>query len=53
MIRFSMLGGLKTFGAPGVFIGPLVLAITVALFRFLREVCTESQSANAIGRWSI
>jgi len=32
-----VLGGLKTFGALGVFIGPSVLAITVALFKFFRE----------------
>jgi predicted PurR-regulated permease PerM len=36
-VFFAVLGGVKTFGALGVFIGPLVLAITVALFRFLRE----------------
>ena len=36
-VFFAVLGGLKTFGALGVFIGPLVLAITVALFKFLRE----------------
>jgi predicted PurR-regulated permease PerM len=34
---FALLGGLKTFGALGVFVGPLILAVTVALFRFLRE----------------
>jgi predicted PurR-regulated permease PerM len=36
-IFFALLGGLKTFGGLGVFIGPLILALTVALFRFLRE----------------
>lgn len=36
-VFFALLGGLKTFGALGVFVGPLILAITVALFRFLRE----------------
>jgi len=36
-VFFALLGGLKTFGALGVFVGPLILALTVALFRFLRE----------------
>jgi predicted PurR-regulated permease PerM len=36
-VFFALLGGLKTFGGLGVFIGPLILTITVALFRFLRE----------------
>jgi predicted PurR-regulated permease PerM len=36
-VFFALLGGLKTFGGLGVFIGPLILAVTVALFRFLRE----------------
>jgi predicted PurR-regulated permease PerM len=33
----ALLGGVKTFGALGIFIGPLILAVTVALFRFLKE----------------
>jgi predicted PurR-regulated permease PerM len=36
-VFFALLGGLRTFGGLGVFIGPLILAVTVALFRFLRE----------------
>lgn len=45
-VFFALLGGLTTFGALGVFIGPLILALTVALFRFLRE---EKRAGN----WSI
>src|ERR1019366_6439537 len=44
-VFFALLGGLKTFGGLGVFIGPLILALTVALFRFLRE-------EKRAGRWS-
>ena len=29
--------GINAFGAVGLFVGPLILAITVALFTFLRE----------------
>jgi predicted PurR-regulated permease PerM len=36
-VFFAVIGGLKAFGALGPFIGPLILAITVALFTFLRE----------------
>jgi predicted PurR-regulated permease PerM len=42
-VFFALLGGLKTFGGLGVFIGPLILALTVALFRFLRE---EKRASN-------
>ena len=36
-VFFAVLGGLKAFGPLGLFIGPLILAITLALFTFLRE----------------
>lgn len=45
-VFFALLGGLKAFGALGVFIGPIVLAITLALFGFLRE---ERRAVN----WSL
>ncbi len=44
-VFFALLGGLKTFGGLGVFIGPLILALTVALVRFLRE-------EKRAGQWS-
>jgi predicted PurR-regulated permease PerM len=46
-VFFALLGGLKAFGALGVFIGPLVLAMTVALFRFLREERREDSWKSA------
>jgi predicted PurR-regulated permease PerM len=36
-VFFAVVGGLKAFGPLGLFVGPLILAITVALFAFLRE----------------
>ncbi|MGB8475098.1 MAG: AI-2E family transporter [Candidatus Acidiferrum sp.] len=36
-VFFAILGGLRTFGAMGVFIGPIILATTFALVSFLRE----------------
>lgn len=37
LVFFALLGGLKAFGGVGIFLGPLILAVTMALFRFLRE----------------
>jgi predicted PurR-regulated permease PerM len=45
-VFFALLGGLKVFGALGVFIGPIILAITFALFGFLHE---EKRAGN----WSL
>ena len=42
-VFFALLGGLKVFGPLGVVIGPIVLAITLALLGFLRE---EKRSGN-------
>jgi predicted PurR-regulated permease PerM len=42
-VFFALLGGLKAFGGIGVFIGPIVLAITLALLKFLRE---EKRAGN-------
>jgi predicted PurR-regulated permease PerM len=42
-VFFALLGGLKAFGALGLFAGPVILAITLALLRFLRE---ERHDAN-------
>jgi predicted PurR-regulated permease PerM len=36
-VFFAILGGVRAFGAMGVFIGPIILAATMALVRFLRE----------------
>ncbi len=36
-VFFALLGGLKAFGGLGIFIGPIILAVTLALFKFLRE----------------
>lgn len=44
-VFFALLGGAKAFGGLGVFLGPLILAMTVALFKFLRE-------EKRLGNWS-
>jgi predicted PurR-regulated permease PerM len=37
LVFVSMLGGVETFGLLGILFGPVILAVTVALFRMLRE----------------
>lgn len=36
-VFFAVVGGLKAFGVLGLFIGPLILAVTEALLTFVRE----------------
>jgi len=45
-VFFALLGGLRAFGALGIFIGPLILALTIALFKFLRE-------EKSAGNWNL
>jgi len=42
-VFFALLGGLQAFGGLGVFVGPIVLAISLALLKFLRE---EKRAGN-------
>jgi predicted PurR-regulated permease PerM len=37
LVFIAMLGGLKAFGVIGIWVGPVTLGITIALFRILRE----------------
>jgi predicted PurR-regulated permease PerM len=37
LVFFSLLGGIEAFGILGIFLGPLVLSITLALLGMLRE----------------
>jgi predicted PurR-regulated permease PerM len=37
LVFVSMLGGVEAFGLLGILFGPVILAVTVALFRMLRE----------------
>lgn len=47
-VFFALLGGFEVFGGLGLFVGPSILAVTVALFTFLREEWKSSEwNANA------
>jgi predicted PurR-regulated permease PerM len=42
----GLLGGLAAFGAIGMFLGPVIIALTIALLRFAEESRTASGSAT-------
>ncbi|MCI0387188.1 MAG: AI-2E family transporter [Acidobacteria bacterium] len=50
LIFFSVLGGLRIWGALGLALGPVVVAITLALFDIFRRVDSESQIATPANR---
>ena len=37
LLFFALLGGVQEFGIIGLFVGPIVLAVTMTLFGMLRE----------------
>jgi predicted PurR-regulated permease PerM len=37
LVFVAMLGGVEAFGLLGILFGPVILAVTVALFRMMRE----------------
>ena len=37
-VFIGVLGGLAAFGAIGLFLGPVVLALIIALIRFVQEI---------------
>ena len=51
LVFFALLGGVKAFGVMGLFIGPVVLSVTLVLLQMLQEVNSESppgESATSI-----
>jgi predicted PurR-regulated permease PerM len=46
LVFFSLLGGIEAFGILGIFVGPLVLSITLALLAMLREEVRAWQLAE-------
>lgn len=43
LLFFALLGGVKAFGIMGLFIGPIVISITTAVFGMLGEINSSSQ----------
>lgn len=48
LIFFALLGGVKAFGFMGIFIGPVVLSVTIVLLDMLREVNAVPASDDRI-----
>lgn len=47
LLFFSLLGGIRAFGFMGLFIGPVVLSVTVAVFAMLEEMNSAQPSSAA------
>ena len=45
IVFIAMLGGVEAFGLMGILFGPVILAVTVVLFRMLREEMSGRESA--------
>lgn len=49
LVFLGVFGGIAAFGIPGVFVGPMTLAVGVMLVRVLREVAREAREARPSG----
>jgi predicted PurR-regulated permease PerM len=49
-VFFGVLGGIAAFGPIGMFLGPVVLALALALLRFTRGEADEGKRAAAESR---
>ena len=45
LVFFALLGGVKAFGVMGLFIGPVVLSVTLVVFEMLREANLDQPTA--------
>ena len=46
LIFFALLGGVDAFGIMGIFIGPVVVSVTIAVLDMLREINVSSQESE-------
>jgi len=46
-VFIGLLGGIAAFGAIGIFLGPVVIALVLALFEFAEEAIVEQKAAEA------
>ena len=47
LIFFALLGGVRAFGIMGLFIGPVVVSVTIGVLDMLREINVSSQESEA------
>jgi predicted PurR-regulated permease PerM len=43
LVFFALLGGVNAFGVKGVFVGPVVLSVTLVVLEMLRETNLDNQ----------
>lgn len=43
LIFFALLGGVRAFGIMGIFMGPVVVSVTIAVLEMLRDINADSQ----------
>jgi predicted PurR-regulated permease PerM len=48
LIFFSLLGGVKAFGIVGLFVGPIIVSVAMALLKILEEERIEWQRSSAV-----
>jgi predicted PurR-regulated permease PerM len=48
LIFFSLLGGVRAFGIVGLFIGPIIVSVAIALLKILEEERLEWESSSAV-----
>jgi predicted PurR-regulated permease PerM len=46
LIFFALLGGVKAFGVMGVFIGPVIVSVTIVVLDMLREINVSSRRSE-------
>jgi predicted PurR-regulated permease PerM len=46
LIFFALLGGVRAFGIMGIFIGPVVVSVTIVLLDMLSEISVPSQESQ-------
>jgi predicted PurR-regulated permease PerM len=46
LIFFALLGGVRAFGIMGIFIGPVVVSVTIALLDMLSQISVSSQESE-------
>jgi predicted PurR-regulated permease PerM len=44
LVFFALLGGVKAFGVIGLFIGPVVLSVTIVVLKMLQQANLEYPS---------
>jgi predicted PurR-regulated permease PerM len=47
LVFFSLLGGMRAFGVVGLFLGPIIVSVTMALLRILEEERREWEHTSA------